>query len=108
MASILDVTENDFEAEVIRSDIPVLVDFWAPWCGPCRALAPAMHQLAEENAGVVKVVKVNIDDCSQIAASFAIDSVPTVMLFQRGEVVDRFVGLQPKSRIQAAIDQLPA
>ena len=82
-----------------------LVDFWAPWCGPCRMIAPVVEELATENAGKLKVVKVNIDESPNVASSYGVNSIPTLVIFKGGEVVDRFVGVQPKKRLQTAIDQ---
>ncbi|MCC7476444.1 MAG: thioredoxin [Pirellulales bacterium] len=96
--------DNNFEQEVLQSSVPVLVDFWAPWCGPCRQIAPLIEQLAGENQGIVKVGKLNVDDAPNSAQSYGVSSIPTLMLFKNGEVIDRFVGLQPKSRLQQAID----
>jgi len=106
MASVPELSESNFEAEVLRSAEPVLVDFWAPWCGPCRMIGPIVEQLASENAGKVKVGKVNVDENQNLAGSYGVTSIPTLILFNRGEVADRFVGVQPKSRLQGAIDQL--
>jgi thioredoxin 1 len=105
MADVAELSEANFEAEVLRSAQPVLVDFWAPWCSPCRVIAPMVHDLATENAGQIKVVKINVDESSNIAASYGVNSIPTIMIFKNGDVVDRFVGIQPKSRLQDAINQ---
>ena len=104
MGAIQEITDVNFDSEVLQSAQPVLVDFWAPWCGPCRQIAPLIEQLAGENAGSAKVVKLNVDDAPQSAQSYGVSSIPTLMVFKDGEVVDRFVGVQPKTRLQQAID----
>jgi thioredoxin 1 len=108
MGKAAEVNDGQFDAEVLKSDIPVLVDFWAPWCGPCRMLTPVIEELAGENAGSAKVVKINIDDSPGVAGNYGVSSIPTVMVFKGGDVVDRFVGVQPKSKLQAAIDAAKA
>ena len=105
MANLIELSEHNFQSEVLESAEPVLVDFWAPWCGPCRHIAPVVEALATENAGSLKVAKVNIDDSPNVAASYGVSSIPTLMIFKNGDVVDRFVGVQPKNRLQDAIDQ---
>jgi thioredoxin 1 len=105
---IAEVNDTNFESEVLQSTEPVLVDFWAPWCGPCRQIAPLVEQLAGENAGSAKVLKLNVDDAPNAAQSYGVSSIPTLMVFKNGEVVDRFVGLQPKARLQDAIDAAKA
>jgi len=104
MGAVQEINDTTFNTEVIESVQPVLVDFWAPWCGPCRQIAPVVEQLAGENAGSAKVVKLNVDDAPQAAQSYGVSSIPTLMVFKGGEVVDRFVGVQPKTRLQQAID----
>ncbi len=105
MHPIHELSDQNFEAEVLQSAQPVLVDFWAPWCGPCRMIAPVIEELAGENVGGLKVGKINIDDSPNTASAYGVSSIPTVMIFKGGEVVDRFVGVQPKKRLQEAIEQ---
>ena len=101
-----EVNDVNFDTEVINSDLPVLVDFWAPWCGPCRALAPVIDQLAEEYSGKAKIVKLNTDDNPNIAVQFRINSIPTMILFKDKKPVDMLVGALSKEKIQEAIDKL--
>ncbi|MGE0756451.1 MAG: thioredoxin [Pirellulaceae bacterium] len=103
-ANVHEFNDNNFDNEVLASTEPVLVDFWAPWCGPCRQIAPMIDQLASENIGSIKVGKVNIDENPGTSGSYGVEAIPTLMIFKGGEVVNRFVGAQPKSRMQAALD----
>ncbi len=103
-ANVTEFTDDTFESEVKQATEPVLVDFWAPWCAPCRQIAPLIEELAKDNAGVVKVGKVNIDENPECTQEFGISSIPTLLIFKDGEVANRFVGAQPKSRLQDALD----
>ncbi len=102
----LEFTDDNFDAEVMSSDKPVLVDFWAEWCGPCKALAPIIDELATENDGKAKIGKIDTDANRDISVRFSISAIPTVMLFHKGEVVDKFVGLRAKKDLQSALDAL--
>ena len=102
---ITEVSDTNFKQEVLDSTLPVLVDFWAPWCGPCRLLAPTIEALAEEYRGRIKVAKLNTDESPETAGSYGISSIPTVLLFKNGQVVDRLVGLNQKSRLQQMLDK---
>ncbi len=103
--SEIKLTTANFDNEVIESDIPVLVDFWATWCGPCRMLGPVIEELAEEYEGKVKVGKVNVDEEPALAAKFDISSIPTVMLFKNGKVTETVVGFRPKEQFEAILNQ---
>jgi thioredoxin 1 len=105
---VAEFDDSNFETEVLQADGPVLVDFWAPWCGPCRMIAPVVEELAGENSGSIKVGKLNVDDAPNSAQSYGVSSIPTLIIFKQGEVVERFVGVQPKSRLQQAINSVTA
>ncbi|MCC2668433.1 MAG: thioredoxin [Armatimonadetes bacterium] len=92
MAAVLDVNEQNWDAEVVNSEIPVLVDFWAPWCGPCRALAPTVDAVSQQLAGRVKVVKLNTDEAGPVAGRYGVMSIPVLMLFKGGKVVEQLLG----------------
>ena len=104
MSKEIEFTESNFENEVIQSDVPVLVDFWAPWCGPCKMVAPIVEEISGEYAGRLKVGKLNTDDNQMVASQFGVMSIPTLMIFKGGEVVERIVGAQPKEALTGKID----
>lgn len=103
--ALMELNTKSFDSEVLSSEFPVLVDFWAPWCGPCKALTPTIEKLAEEYSAKIRFAKVNIDDSPDIAARYSIMSIPTLLLFVKGEVVHQMVGLVQKDKI---IDKLKA
>jgi len=103
MSTALAVTSENFTAEVLQSPLPVLVDFWAAWCGPCRAVAPTLDALAVEFAGRLKVVKLDVDEAGDVAGQFGVQSIPTLMLFKGGQPVERLVGAYPKPAIVSKI-----
>lgn len=105
MGKAVEFTEQNFQEQVLDAPMPVLVDFWAPWCGPCRNLAPTIDELATENEGVVRIGKLNIDEANSLAAKFNIQSIPTLIIFKGGRVVQQIMGAQPKARIQQALDE---
>jgi thioredoxin 1 len=108
MTSEMEFTDANFEQEVLKSSQPVLVDFWAPWCGPCRMIAPIVAEISNEYAGKLKVGKLNTDDNQGVAARYGVMSIPTVMIFKNGEMVARIVGAQPKQALTGKIDAVLA
>ncbi len=100
------VTDADFETEVIKSAIPVVVDFWAEWCGPCKMMLPIVEELSGEYEGKVKIVKLNVDEAEDIPAQFGIRNIPTLLFFKNGEVVDKQVGAAPKQVLAQKIDAI--
>jgi thioredoxin 1 len=103
MSDVLAVNNDNFEQEVLKADLPVLVDFWAPWCGPCRMIAPHVDAIAVELSGKLKVVKLNTDEAADIAGRYGIMSIPTLIVFKAGEVVEQMVGAQQKAQIIAKV-----
>ncbi len=99
------VSDSEWDVEVLSSDTPVLVDFWAPWCGPCRMVAPVVDELAEEYDGKVKFVKLNTDDNIETASKYGIRSIPTIMVFKGGEIVEQVVGFRPKSELKKSLEK---
>ena len=104
MAHPTDTTDATFETDVLKSDLPVLVDFWAPWCGPCRMVAPVVEELSNEYDGKVKFVKLNTDDNPRVASQFGIRSIPTLLIFKNGEISGQVVGFRPKSDLAKHLD----
>jgi thioredoxin 1 len=104
MSHLLEVTDANFKDEVLNSDKPVLVDFWAEWCGPCKMIAPAVAELAKEYDGRFKIAKLDVDTHYQIAGSYGIRSIPTLLIFKNGKVVDQIVGAVPKQRLKEKLD----
>jgi thioredoxin 1 len=103
--SIIHVNEGTFDAEVLQSDRPALVDFWAPWCGPCRAIAPVLEELAVEYKGKLTVAKVNVDENRKLAGNHGVMSIPTMILFKNGKVLDKLIGIVPKEPLKELIDK---
>jgi thioredoxin 1 len=100
------ITDADFEQEVLKADLPVLVDFWAPWCGPCRSMLPLIDKLSSEYAGKVKVVKMNVDENSETPAKYGVMSIPAFFLFRDGKVVSSFVGAKSEEKMKGELDKV--
>lgn len=108
MANEIQLTDANFDQEVLKSDLPVLVDFWAPWCGPCRMIAPIIEELAKTYAGKVKVCKLNTDEAQDTAGKYQISAIPTILLFKGGKMSQQLVGLQSREELKKHLDELIA
>jgi len=106
--AVIEVTDAQFKEEVLDADLPVMVDMWAPWCGPCRMVSPVIEELAADNAGLIKACKLNVDESPDTAGKFGITAIPSVLFFKDGQEVQslRMIGVQPKGQYQRAIDEL--
>jgi thioredoxin 1 len=102
--TVTEVTDSNFQAEVIESDVPVLVDFWAPWCGPCRRVAPVVEEIAKERGEELKVVKLNIDENQETAVAYDVMSIPTLILFRYGQVATKVIGAYPKKKLEEQLE----
>ena len=103
--NVAQVSDSSFDGDILKSQVPVLVDFWAPWCGPCRSVAPIVEDLATQYAGKLKVAKINVDESTEVATRYQITSIPTFILFKNGQVADRALGALPKSEFVKLIDR---
>jgi thioredoxin 1 len=108
MADLLAVSDDSFEREVLQSSTPVLIDFWAPWCAPCRAIAPVVEELAREYAGRLKVVKMNVDDNPRTPVRYGVRGIPNLIIFKNGDVKEQIVGAVPKAQLVKAVDRVLA
>ena len=106
MADIIDVTDQNFEAEILKSELPVIIDFWAEWCAPCKQIAPIIHDLADKYGDRIKVVKMDIDSNPNTPGQYGIRSIPTILTFKDGQVVDQISGVRPKRDFEAIIEKL--
>jgi len=102
--TIQEVNDNNFQAEVIESDTPVLVDFWAPWCGPCRMVAPVLEEIAQEKGDALKIVKLNTDENQRTAVAYEVLSIPTLILFKNGQIAKKVIGAYPKRKLEAELE----
>lgn len=100
---LIEATDDNFQAEVLGSDVPVLVDFWAVWCGPCKAIAPVVEDLAKQYQGKLKVAKMDVDNHPNVSAKYGIQSIPTLLLFKGGQVADQIIGAVPKAKVEAMV-----
>lgn len=105
MSNVAEVNDGSFDQEVLKSDVPVLIDFWAPWCGPCKAISPVVEELAGEYQGRLKVLKMNVDDNPQTPSRYGVRGIPNLILFKGGQVADQIVGAVPKGHLVKAIDR---
>ena len=106
MADVQQVTDASFDSDVLKADVPVLIDFWAPWCGPCKAIAPVVDELAKDYAGRLKVVKMNVDDNPNTPSKYGVRSIPNLLVFKGGQVKEQIVGAVPKAVLVKAVDQV--
>ena len=102
---LVQVTDGEFEREILKSEIPALVDFWAPWCGPCHTIAPTVEEIAKKFSGKIKVAKMNVDENHATPGNYGIMSIPTLILFKNGEIVERIVGAVPQSRLEEVVQK---
>ena len=106
MAEPIELTEDNFTSEVLEADVPVMIDFWAPWCGPCHMVSPIVQSIADKYEGRIKVGKVNLDEYPAVASEYGIRSIPAIFIFNNGEVAERAVGVQPEDTLSAMIDRV--
>ena len=106
MSDVQQISDSSFEADVLKADLPVLIDFWAPWCAPCKQIAPVVDELAKEYAGRLKIVKMNVDDNPQTPSKYGVRGIPNLILFKGGQVRDQIIGAVPKSQLVKAINQV--